>query len=101
MYCESFAAINSSVTDSFATAHATVIDFWARVTPGILQLLSHSKVVRDAPTRAHPVAGGGEFRMKDEDCVDVRTEEFGSCRIYWESCCFGSIIVQLTALELI
>ena len=45
MYCESFAALSSPLADSYTTAHGTVMDFWARVTPGILQLLSHSKVV--------------------------------------------------------
>ncbi|CAI5446505.1 unnamed protein product [Caenorhabditis angaria] len=41
VYCER-AAIYSSTT-----AFAHLIDFWARVTPAILQLLSHSKVLAD------------------------------------------------------
>ena len=45
MYCESFAATSSPMTDNYTAAHTTVMDFWGRVTPGILQLLSHSKVV--------------------------------------------------------
>ena len=46
MYCESLAALSFTDTDSYVNAHQTVMDFWGRVTPGILQLLSHSKVVR-------------------------------------------------------
>jgi hypothetical protein len=45
MYCESAAEQYSSHTDQHQAASITVMDFWARVTPGILQLLSHSKVV--------------------------------------------------------
>ena len=45
MYCESLAALSFTVTESYVSAHQTVMDFWGRVTPGILQLLSHSKVV--------------------------------------------------------
>ena len=45
MYCESLAALSFTVTESYVNAHQTVMDFWGRVTPGILQLLSHSKVV--------------------------------------------------------
>jgi len=46
MYCESLAALSFTDTESYINAHQTVMDFWGRVTPGILQLLSHSKVVR-------------------------------------------------------
>ena len=45
MYCESLAALSFTDTESYVTAHQTIMDFWGRVTPGILQLLSHSKVV--------------------------------------------------------
>jgi len=45
MYCESLAALSFTDTESYVNAHQTVMDFWGRVTPGILQLLSHSKVV--------------------------------------------------------
>ncbi|EGT45589.1 hypothetical protein CAEBREN_11532 [Caenorhabditis brenneri] len=41
VYCE------RAATYSSATAFAHLIDFWARVTPAILQLLSHSKVLAD------------------------------------------------------
>jgi len=47
MYCESHAAQQTPDSESFLASHATVMDFWGRVTPGILQLLSHSKVVSD------------------------------------------------------
>lgn len=40
VYCERAATYSST------TAFAHLVDFWARVTPAILQLLSHSKVVR-------------------------------------------------------
>jgi len=46
MYCESLAAMRFTDSESYVNAHQTVMDFWGRVTPGILQLLSHSKVVR-------------------------------------------------------
>jgi len=45
MYCESIAALSFTDTESYINAHQTIMDFWGRVTPGILQLLSHSKVV--------------------------------------------------------
>ena len=45
MYCESAAAQYNSSSEQHMTASINVMDFWARVTPGILQLLSHSKVV--------------------------------------------------------
>ncbi|ULU02629.1 hypothetical protein L3Y34_002305 [Caenorhabditis briggsae] len=41
VYCERAATYSST------TAFAHLIDFWARVTPAILQLLSHSKVLAD------------------------------------------------------
>ena len=45
MYCESTAAQYNTNTENYIAASSTVMDFWARVTPHILQLLSHSKVV--------------------------------------------------------
>ena len=45
IYCEQIA--NSSRSeDMLAKTMQQLLDFWARVTPAILQLLSHSKVVR-------------------------------------------------------
>uniref|UniRef100_A0A8R1IIT9 Protein unc-79 homolog n=1 Tax=Caenorhabditis japonica TaxID=281687 RepID=A0A8R1IIT9_CAEJA len=41
VYCERAATYSST------TAFAHLVDFWARVTPAILQLLSHSKVLAD------------------------------------------------------
>ncbi|KAL6726462.1 hypothetical protein Aduo_008429 [Ancylostoma duodenale] len=41
VYCERAAVFSST------TAFAHLLDFWARVTPAILQLLSHSKVLAD------------------------------------------------------
>ncbi|CAI4221088.1 unnamed protein product [Auanema sp. JU1783] len=43
VYCERAAVFRPSST----TAFAHLLDFWARVTPAILQLLSHSKVLAD------------------------------------------------------
>lgn len=45
MYCESYAALNSPQSETYTLAHTTIMDFWARATPGVLQLLSTSKVV--------------------------------------------------------
>ncbi|ESO85360.1 hypothetical protein LOTGIDRAFT_154853 [Lottia gigantea] len=47
MYCESAAAMHPQNSEQYDTASAMVMDFWARVTPGILQLLSHSKVLAE------------------------------------------------------
>jgi hypothetical protein len=48
MYCEALAAMsNVATSESFVVAHQTVMDFWGRVTPGVLQLLSHSKVLAE------------------------------------------------------
>uniref|UniRef100_A0A915CI63 Uncoordinated protein 79 n=1 Tax=Parascaris univalens TaxID=6257 RepID=A0A915CI63_PARUN len=44
VYCEQAAV---STDDLAQKAFANVLDFWARVTPAILQLLSHSKVLAD------------------------------------------------------
>ncbi|VDM78309.1 unnamed protein product, partial [Strongylus vulgaris] len=41
VYCERAAVFSST------TAFPHLLDFWARVTPAILQLLSHSKVLAD------------------------------------------------------
>lgn len=43
VYCEQ-AALTSD--EPQLSSLANILDFWARVTPAILQLLSHSKVVR-------------------------------------------------------
>ncbi|XP_022099411.1 protein unc-79 homolog isoform X2 [Acanthaster planci] len=47
MYCEQMASINPPQSDQHNTAMMSVMDFWGRVTPGVLQLLSHSKVLAD------------------------------------------------------
>uniref|UniRef100_A0A914UX21 Protein unc-79 homolog n=1 Tax=Plectus sambesii TaxID=2011161 RepID=A0A914UX21_9BILA len=46
VYCEQAAATHPESELGFQ-AMANVMDFWARVTPAILQLLSHSKVLAD------------------------------------------------------
>ncbi|XP_071164350.1 protein unc-79 homolog isoform X1 [Mytilus edulis] len=43
MYCESAAAQHPVTSESHQIASSTIMDFWARVTPGILQLLSTPK----------------------------------------------------------
>ncbi|XP_064622108.1 protein unc-79 homolog isoform X4 [Lineus longissimus] len=43
MYCET-AANHNPHSEASSAALYTVMDFWGRVTPGVLQLLSHSKV---------------------------------------------------------
>ncbi|XP_025104233.1 protein unc-79 homolog isoform X4 [Pomacea canaliculata] len=47
MYSESAAAIHAPSSEQHQTDLAMIMDFWARVTPGILQLLSHSKVLAE------------------------------------------------------
>lgn len=44
VYCEKAVTFNE---DTFSKAAENIIDFWARVTPAILQLLAHSKVLAD------------------------------------------------------
>ena len=52
MYCESAAAMHAPSSEQHQSDMAMIMDFWARVTPGILQLLSHSKVVSAAQSLA-------------------------------------------------
>ncbi|XP_074643701.1 protein unc-79 homolog [Tubulanus polymorphus] len=47
MYCESAAQEQPGVDESTAMVSNTIMDFWGRVTPGVLQLLSHSKVLAE------------------------------------------------------
>ncbi|XP_072170179.1 protein unc-79 homolog [Diadema setosum] len=47
MYCEQMACMNPPNSDQHSTATFSIMDFWSRVTPGVLQLLSHSKVLAD------------------------------------------------------
>ncbi|BFZ12415.1 hypothetical protein BsWGS_15454 [Bradybaena similaris] len=47
MYSESAAALHHPGSEQHSVASAMIMDFWARVTPGILQLLSHSKVLAE------------------------------------------------------
>lgn len=46
MYCEQVALMNPPQSEEHTIASVTILDFWGRVTPGVLQLLSHSKVVK-------------------------------------------------------
>uniref|UniRef100_A0A5S6R432 Uncoordinated protein 79 n=1 Tax=Trichuris muris TaxID=70415 RepID=A0A5S6R432_TRIMR len=46
IYCEE-TVLHSCSSSSREEAIASVMDFWARITPAILQLLSHSKVLAD------------------------------------------------------
>jgi len=62
MYCESIAAMYNSTSENYVAASSTVMDFWARVTPGILQLLSHSKVVSEGWV---PVQDGGSLSVRN------------------------------------
>lgn len=55
VYCEEAAERNPD-TDMAVQAMAIVMDFWARITPAILQLLSHSKVVSARVPREDQVA---------------------------------------------
>ncbi|XP_041469783.1 protein unc-79 homolog [Lytechinus variegatus] len=47
MYCEQMACMNTPNSDAHTSATFSIMDFWSRVTPGVLQLLSHSKVLAD------------------------------------------------------
>ena len=46
MYCESLASQQPLNSSEWNQAHTTLMDFWSRVTPGILLLLSQPKLVR-------------------------------------------------------
>ncbi|GAB6020639.1 hypothetical protein CHUAL_003310 [Chamberlinius hualienensis] len=50
MYCEQLTALNVPGSEQYYAAAMTTIDFWAKVTPGLLQLLSHSKVLAEMVT---------------------------------------------------
>lgn len=50
MYCEQLAALNNPSGEYHHAASLTISDFWAKVTPGILQLLAHSKVLAEMVT---------------------------------------------------
>ncbi|XP_014665228.1 PREDICTED: protein unc-79 homolog isoform X2 [Priapulus caudatus] len=47
MYCEQMALMNPPQSEEHVIASVTILDFWGRVTPGVLQLLSHSKVLAE------------------------------------------------------
>ncbi|XP_070576526.1 protein unc-79 homolog isoform X2 [Ptychodera flava] len=47
MYCEQSASSTPVNSDLHSIATLTIMDFWGRVTPGLLQLLSHSKVLAE------------------------------------------------------
>ncbi|CAM1320186.1 UNC79 (predicted) [Pycnogonum litorale] len=47
MYCEHLAMSNPPMSEQNQTAMLTLTDFWTKVTPGILQLVSHSKVLAE------------------------------------------------------
>ena len=49
MYCEQMACMNAPNSDQYTTATFSIMDFWSRVIPGVLQLLSQSKVVSIMP----------------------------------------------------
>lgn len=47
MYCENISAQNPPGSEQYLQCTLTLSDFWAKITPGILQLVCHSKVVSD------------------------------------------------------
>uniref|UniRef100_T1JB25 Protein unc-79 homolog n=1 Tax=Strigamia maritima TaxID=126957 RepID=T1JB25_STRMM len=47
MYCEQMASLNPPGSEHHNAASITLTDFWAKITPSILQLLSHSKVLAE------------------------------------------------------
>lgn len=58
VYCEQAAMTADEFQQS---SFANILDFWARVTPAILQLLSHSKVVSAPLVRWHPISNIAAF----------------------------------------
>ena len=50
MYCEAAAAQHPIHSDNYKVAVTNVMDFWGRVTPGILQMLSTPKEVGQRET---------------------------------------------------
>lgn len=53
IYCEQAAAapslLNQNQTEFSSSAILTGLEFWSRVTPSILQLMAHNKVVSTLP----------------------------------------------------
>lgn len=49
MYCENLSAQNPPGSEQYHQCTLTLSDFWAKITPGILQLVCHSKVVSNTP----------------------------------------------------
>ncbi|CAG2106015.1 unnamed protein product [Medioppia subpectinata] len=47
MYCENISAQNPPGSDQYHQCTLTLSDFWAKITPGILQLICHSKVLAE------------------------------------------------------
>ena len=47
MYCEAVSSMSSPDSAPQKFAASCIMDFWGKVTPGILQLLSHAKWVSD------------------------------------------------------
>lgn len=45
MYCEHMVSLNPPGSEQNQACGLTLTDFWAKVTPGVLQLICHSKVV--------------------------------------------------------
>ena len=54
MYCEEAALLTAPHSEAKKYASGIILEFWGRVTPGILQLLSHSKVVSTINTKPIP-----------------------------------------------
>lgn len=47
MYCEQIGSLHPASSEHHSSAMLSIMDFWGRVTPGVLQLLSHTKVLAD------------------------------------------------------
>lgn len=86
IYCEQAAAAsalqNQNQTEFSSNAILTGLEFWSRVTPSILQLMAHNKVVRKIHMLISPSASRG-LGWKEGVLGDVQQLNVN----YYSDCC--------------